>query len=130
MFNQSGITKVTGGMTKQIVLFPTNTIAFGIVVSRTLATLDATSGQYIIPAGTPVTGDLDARTTPFTAATELAVVGVLQHDVVLGATGDGNASIVVEGWINTNRLTAGVKTALTTAIKALLKSTGVKFIAA
>jgi hypothetical protein len=117
MLNESGIKKVTYGSSDQILANVDLQASVGIVVASSLGV--ESDGKKIVKAGTPVTGSLDARTTPFTAATETAVAGILLHDVDV-TNGNANGTLLIFGFVNTNRLTAEVKTLLTDAIKKLL----------
>ena len=117
MLNESGIKKVTYGSSDQILANVDLQASVGIVVASSLGV--ESDGKKIVKAGTPVTGSLDARTTPFTAATEIAVAGILLHDVDV-TSGNANGTLLIFGFVNTNRLTAEVKTLLTDAIKKLL----------
>lgn len=117
MLNESGIKKVTYGSSDQILANVDLQASVGIVVASSLGV--ESNGKKIVKAGTPVTGSLDARTTPFTAATETAAAGILLHDVDV-TSGNANGTLLIFGFVNTNRLTAEVKTLLTDAIKKLL----------
>ena len=86
MFNQTGIKTEKYGNITQILKNVELQESVGIVVDDSVATADSL-GRKIVKAGTPLTGDLDNRTTAFTAAkagssTEKSdAVGVLLHDV-------------------------------------------------
>lgn len=123
MLNQSGVTKSVGYNTRQILLNVDLQASLGIVVSEDAGVEVGT--RKIVKAGTPVTGDLDARTTAFTAATTSEevnnAVGVLLHDVDV-TKGDANATLLIFGFVNKNRLDESVKSLLTAdVVKALDK---------
>ena len=125
MLNQSGIIKVTGVAPTQILLNTDLQYSMGVVVTNTGLTADS-EGKKILKAGTPITGNLDARTTAFTKATTTGdstqtsnAVGVLLHDVDV-TKGPANGTILIFGFVNTNRLDSTVKTLIDAAVKAAL----------
>lgn len=126
MLNQSGITKVTAGATKQILLNPDLQFSVGIVVSN--AKVVEEGGRKLVKAGTPLVGSLDARTTPFTVAeTETAskTVGVLLHDVDV-TNGNANGTLLIFGFVNTKMLDGATAALITEDVK---KAVDIKFIA-
>lgn len=130
MLNNTGVKVEHFGNVDQIMVNSAPHFAVGIVVESTGITADS-SGRKIVKAGTPMAGDLDDRTDPFTVATESETkgtdaVGVLQHDVDVTA-GDANGSLVLIGVVNTNMVASDVKTKITAKVKAALPT--VKFIA-
>ena len=62
--NNSGIKKQKLGAPKQILLNPDLQFSVGIVVSN--AAFVEEGGKKLVKAGTPMVGNLDARTTAFT----------------------------------------------------------------
>lgn len=113
---------------KQIMLADEVMVSFGVVVGNT--GVDAGSdGKKILKAGTPITGNIEARNTAFKKATSTAsgepavttsnAVGILLHDVDV-TSGNANGSIVLFGFVDLDKLdsetfaliTAEVKTAL------------------
>lgn len=64
MFNQSGISKVSAASPVQILFNTQFQMSVGISVAQGDVVAND-EGKKIIKAGTPVTGSLDARTTPF-----------------------------------------------------------------
>ena len=112
MLNQTGVRKETYGNTNQILFAVEHQVSTGVVVSNT--------------------GNLDARTTAFTAAsagssTEASnAVGVLLHDVDV-TTGDANGTLLLFGFVNTNRIDATTKAKLTDTVKAAMPM--IKFVA-
>lgn len=125
MLNQSGIIKVTGVAPTQILLNTDLQYSMGVVVTNTGLTADS-EGKKILKAGTPIAGNLDARTTAFTKATTTGdstpasnAVGVLLHDVDV-TSGSANGTILIFGFVNTNRLDSTVKTLIDTAVKTAL----------
>jgi hypothetical protein len=123
MFNNTGVTQTKYNDTTQILIDPSNYFAMGIVVDDTCGVVDSTTGRKIAKAGTPVTGNLDARGTAFTPAVTTTVisnaVGVLLHDVDL-TQGDNNGAILLFGFVNTNRIDATTKAKITNEVKTAL----------
>ena len=65
-------------------------------------------------AGEPLSGDITDRDTAFTASTSDAV-GILLHDVVLDADGNGNGTLVLAGCVDLLKLEDSVVTNIETA---------------
>lgn len=121
MHNNSGIKKETYGNVQQILFAVEHQVSVGIVVDETCGVAQ-TNGRKIAKAGTPVTGDLDKRTVAFTPATtgvSTNVIGVLLHDVDV-TTGDNNGTLLLFGFVNTNRLDETTKGKITADIKKAL----------
>jgi hypothetical protein len=116
MLNNSGITKTTGMAPVQILLNADLQMSVGVVVSKDAGV--ESGSKKIVKAGTPLTGDLDKRTTAFTKGTESAV-GVLLHDVDV-TSGNANGTLLIFGFVNTNRLEADTKAFITEAVKTSL----------
>lgn len=130
MLNQTGVRKETYGNTNQILFAAEHQVSMGVVVSKALGVAEGT--KKVVKAGTPLTGNLDARTTAFTAATAGSsteasnAVGVLLHDVDV-TTGDANGTLLLFGFVNTNRVDATTKAKLTDTVKAAMPM--IKFVA-
>lgn len=130
MLNQTGVRKETYGNTNQILFAVEHQVSMGVVVSKALGVAEGT--KKVVKAGTPLTGNLDARTTAFTAATAGSsteasnAVGVLLHDVDV-TTGDANGTLLLFGFVNTNRIDATTKEKLTDIVKAAMPM--IKFVA-
>lgn len=130
MLNQTGVRKETYGNTNQILFAVEHQVSMGVVVSKALGVAEGT--KKVVKAGTPLTGNLDARTTVFTAATAGSsteasnAVGVLLHDVDV-TTGDANGTLLLFGFVNTNRIDATTKAKLTDIVKAAMPM--IKFVA-
>lgn len=71
-----------------------------------------------IKAGQPLAGDITARDTAFTAATD-GVVGINLHDVVLDADGKGNGTLVIAGCVDLLKLEDDVTAAITSVASGL-----------
>lgn len=130
MLNQTGVRKETYGNTNQILFAVEHQVSMGVVVSNALGVAEGT--KKVVKAGTPLTGNLDARTTAFEAATAGSsteasnAVGVLLHDVDV-TTGDANGTLLLFGFVNTNRIDATTKAKLTDIVKAAMPM--IKFVA-
>lgn len=132
-FNKTGVRHEVYSDVSQILLDPALKYTMGIVVDQTAGTEDSTTKRKIVKAGTPLTGNLDERTTAFTAAADSGspsasnAVGVLLHDVDVTA-GDANGEIVIFGFINMNRIDTTTQAKITATVKSALPM--VKFIKA
>lgn len=130
MLNQTGVRKETYGNTNQILFAVEHQVSMGVVVSKALGVAEGT--KKVVKAGTPLTGNLDARTTAFTAATAGSsteasdAVGVLLHDVDV-TTGNANGTLLLFGFVNTNRIDATTKAKLTDTVKKAMPM--IKFVA-
>jgi hypothetical protein len=128
MFNNTGIMKETYGNKNQILFAVEHQVSMGIVVDTTCGV--AENGRKIAKAGTPVTGNLDERTTAFTPAATTTgasnAVGILLHDVDV-TDDDNNGTVLLFGFVNTNRIDETTKAKITTEVKAALPM--IKFVA-
>ena len=119
MLNQTGIAKVTGSAPVQILFNMQNQMSVGVKIAKNFAGAVTENGRKIVKAGTPLTGDLTARGTSFTAAGADDAVGILLHDVDV-TDNDANCSLLIWGFVNLDRIdtttaakiNSGVKTAL------------------
>ena len=119
MLNQTGITKTVGSAPVQILFNVQNQMSVGVKIAQNFAGAVTENGRKIVKAGTPLTGDLTARGTNFTAAGTDNAVGILLHDVDV-TDAAANCSLLIWGFVNLDRvdattaakITAGVKTAL------------------
>lgn len=117
MLNNTKVKKESYGNTNQILFAIEHQVSIGCVVASAVGVVEG--GKKIAKAGTPLTGNLDALTTPFTKATGSNAVGVLLHDVDV-TEGNANATILLFGFVNTNRLDATTKAAITAEVKTAL----------
>lgn len=128
MFNNTGIMKETYGNKNQILFAVEHQVSMGIVVDTTCGV--AENGRKIAKAGTPVTGNLDERTTAFMPAVTTAgasnAVGILLHDVDV-TDDDNNGTVLLFGFVNTNRIDETTKEKITAEVKAALPM--IKFVA-
>ena len=124
MLNRSGIKTQAFGAPVQILLNPDLQFSVGVVVSNAKAVTEG--GRKVVKAGTPLAGNLDARNTAFTVATDATnVQGILLHDVDV-TEGNGNGTLLIFGFVNQDKIDAATKAMLTTEIKAAIPQ--VKFI--
>ena len=132
-FNKTGVKREVFNDVAQILLDPALKYTMGIVVADDVGTNDPSTGRKVVKAGTPLTGNLDERTTAFTAAADSGTpsasnaVGILLHDVDVTA-GDANGEIVIFGFINMNRIDTTTQAKITATVKAALPM--IKFIKA
>lgn len=112
MHNQSGISKVSGVPRTQILFNVQNQVSVSIKIGKNFAGATAENGRKIVKAGTPLTGNLTKRSTPFTAASGNDAVGVLLHDVDVTEY-DANGSLLIWGFVNLDRVDATTKGKLT-----------------
>ena len=123
MLNQTKVTVTSGTTRKTILVDEKNSTAVSCMIANTGVEADA-SGKKIVKAGTPLAGNLKARGTAFTVATNL--VGIAMHDVdVTGGTANG--AVLIFGTVDWSKLDSDVQTALTTEIETALKM--IQFIA-
>lgn len=126
MYNNTGVKKETFGSRNQILFAIEHQVSMGAVISETAGVVDEATKRKIVKAGTPLAGNLDERTTAFTEATGADAVGVLLHDVDV-TVGDNNGTVVLFGFVNTNRLDDTTKAKITSAVKTALPM--IKFVA-
>ena len=120
MLNNTAIKKEKFGSGNQILFAVEHQVSMGIVVDHTVLVTELT--KNIAKAGTPLTGNLDARETAFTAATTSTnsnAVGILLHDVDV-TIGDNNGAILLFGFVNTNRIDETTKAKITADVKKAL----------
>lgn len=124
MFNNTHVKHETYGNRNQILFAIEHQVSMGCVVDASAGVIE--NGRKIVKAGTPLTGDLDARTTPFTKATGANAVGVLLHDVDV-TVAENNGTILLFGFVNTNRIDETTKALITEEVKEALPM--IKFVA-
>lgn len=118
MLNRTGIKKETAGAPVQILFNVQNQMSVSVQVAKVAGVVE--NGKTIVKAGTPLTGDLTARGTAFTAAGESNATGVLLHDVDV-TDGAANGSLLIWGFVNLNRLDSGTQAKVTSGVKTALK---------
>ncbi len=137
MLNRSGITSTTMTAPVQILANVDLQSSVGCVVAQSAGI--TVGNKTIVKAGTPVTGNLDALTTAFTAAATAStkigatdeatsvdvkadksnVVGIILHDVDVTA-GAANATLLLFGFVNKNRIDTTTKAKITAEVQAAL----------
>ena len=114
MLNNPKVSITHGTNRKTILVDEFNSTALSCVVANTGVEADA-NGRKIIKAGTPVTGDLTERNTPFTVdKTGTNPAGVILHDVDV-TDGNANSQVVIFGFIDISKLDDEVVGIITTA---------------
>lgn len=126
MLNKTGIKKETYLSDTQILFAVEHQVSMGCVVNQNVGVNVA--GKKIAKAGTPLAGNLDERETAFTLANTdgTDAVGVLLHDVDV-TVGDANGTILLFGFVNTNRIDDTTKEKLSEEVKKALPT--IKFVA-
>lgn len=124
MFNNTHVKHETYGNRNQILFAVEHQVSMGCVVDASAGV--NVNGRKIVKAGTPLTGDLDARTTAFTKATGANAVGVLLHDVDV-TVAENNGTILLFGFVNTNRIDETTRALITSEVKTALPM--IKFVA-
>lgn len=117
MLNQSGVTTVNATTPKTILWAPETAVAVPCVVADT-GIVAGSDGKKIIQAGTPLAGDLTARNTAFTKSAT-GVVGLLMHTLDV-TTGKQNATVLVSGLVDLNKLDSATAALITAEVKAAL----------
>lgn len=113
MFNNGTIKKTELVNTRQILFDVSNQKSVSVIISKDITTTQTVDGRKMVMAGTPIAGNLQARKTPMTApASGSKVVGVLLHDVDV-TDGDANASLLIWGFVNLDRVDTTTKALLT-----------------
>lgn len=102
---------------KNILIAPELAFTIGVRVSNS-GILAGADGKKIIKAGYPLAGDIEQRNTAFTA-TKTGAVGICLHDVDV-TNGDSNATIVLSGVIDLNKIDTTTAAQLDTATKTAL----------
>lgn len=116
------IKTVSGTPGNQILFATQPSMAVSVVMGQAGAT---GTTQKIHKAGTPVAGDLTARTTAFTVAADSGspsasnAIGVLLHDVDVTA-GDENATVLIFGYVDLNKVESDVEAKITATVKTAL----------
>ncbi|MFD1455228.1 hypothetical protein ACFQ44_05955 [Levilactobacillus lanxiensis] len=104
---------------KQVLGFIANKVALGAIVSDTGVTADS-NGKKIIPAGSPVGGDdstLENEQAVLSVVSDATAQGILEFPVdVTGGPSDG--TLIINGYVNENRLPDSVK--ITDEVKSAL----------
>lgn len=124
MLNNTGFRKETYGNRQQILFAIDHQVSMSIVVDQSAGVAQA-DGKKIVKAGTPLTGNLDDRTTPFTKSSTDSTsktnnaVGILLHDVDV-TVADNNGTLLIFGFVNQNRIDTETQKLLTAEVAAAL----------
>lgn len=116
MLNRTGVKTEKFGNVNQILFAVDHQVSVGVVVAQAVG--QNINGRKIAKAGTPLTGNLNTRTTGFTEANTSGadVVGILLHDVDV-TVGDANGTLLLHGFVNTNRIDSTTKAKLNTNVQ-------------
>lgn len=116
MLNQTGIKKTTYGGPVQILFNVQNQVSVSIRVDDAYSV--TRDGRKIVPAGTPLSGDLTARTTAFVKAVDTThpATGVLLHDVDV-TEGDANGTLLIWGFVDLNKVDSATAALITATRK-------------
>ena len=125
MFNKTGIKKTTGAAPVQILFDVQNQVSVSIVVDDGYSV--TRDGRKIVPAGTPLSGDLTARETAFVKAVDTSnpATGVLLHDVDV-TDGDTNGMLLIWGFVDLNKVDSTTAALITATRKSEIPS--IKFL--
>lgn len=121
MLNTSGIKKVSAVAPTQILFNVQYQMSVGIKLAKNFdGSITDDNGRKIVKAGTPLTGDLTARDTAFTASAgsgaENNTVGVLLHDVDV-TDADANATLLIWGFVDLNKIDSTTAGKITEDVK-------------
>lgn len=125
MFNVGGITKENVVNVSQI-LANTNYVAISAIVDNTAKNAD---GMCL--AGTPLYGDFTARDGGSDAFVKETTSGtsnancVLLHDIVFDGSNDANATILIKGTVQLNKMAAATEALWTSAVITALAAHGI-----
>ena len=124
MYNNTHVKHETYGNRNQILFAIEHQVSMGCVVAQSVGVEE--NGRKIAKAGTPISGNLDERTTAFTKATGGNAVCVLLHDVDVTVE-ENNATILLFGFVNVNRIDETTRALITEEVKEALPM--IKFVA-
>lgn len=103
MLNQTRIKKTTYGGPVQILFNVQNQVSVSIRVDDAYSV--TRDGRKIVPAGTPLSGDLTTRNTSFVKAVDTThpATGILLHDVDV-TDGDANGTLLIWGFVDLTKV--------------------------
>jgi hypothetical protein len=119
------IKKTTGAPVNQILFATQPSMAVSIQLTNTGITADS-DGKKIIKAGTPIKGSFEARGTAWTKATGADTVAIALHDVDV-TEGAENATALIFGFVDINKIDATTAELITEDVKTALKG-GITFL--
>ena len=105
---------------KQIMLADSQMVSFGVVLSNEGISANA-EGRKVVKAGTPLAGNIKARNTAFKKASGEHAVGICLHDVDV-TEGNANASLVVFGFVDLEKVESDVVALITEEVETALKA--------
>ena len=116
MLNRTSIKKETLAGPVQILFNVQNQMSVGIRVSNAYSV--TRDGRKIVPAGTPLSGSLEARNTAFVKAVDSTnpAAGVLLHDVDV-TDGEANGTLLIWGFVDLNKVDTATAALITTTRK-------------
>lgn len=125
MLNKTGIKKTVGAAPVQILFNTEHQMSVSVVVDD--GNYVTEDGRKIVKAGTPLSGDLTARTTAFVKATDNTAeqgaesnanpaTGILLHDVDV-TEGDANGTLLIWGFVDLNKIDSTTAALITDARK-------------
>lgn len=116
MLNRTGIKKETLAGPVQILFNVQNQMSVGIRVSNAYSV--TRDGRKIVPAGTPLSGSLEARNTAFVKAVDTTnpSTGVLLHDVDV-TDGEANGTLLIWGFVDLNKVDTATAALITATRK-------------
>lgn len=116
MLNRTGIKKETLAGPVQILFNVQNQMSVGIHVSNAYSV--TRDGRKIVPAGTPLSGSLEARNTAFVKAVDTTnpATGVLLHDVDV-TDGEANGTLLIWGFVDLNKVDTATAALITATRK-------------
>lgn len=118
--NVSGITKVSATNVPQILINPQLQMSVSVLVANT-GVVAGSDGKKIIKAGTPLEGSLETRESALKVTAVAAnTTAILLHDIDVTA-GNANATALIFGFVNLNRIDSTTVALLTADVKAALK---------
>ena len=116
MLNRTGIKKETLAGPVQILFNVQNQMSVGIRVGAAYSV--TRDGRKIVPAGTPLSGSLEARNTAFVKAVDTTnpATGVLLHDVDV-TDGEANGTLLIWGFVDLNKVDTATASLITATRK-------------
>lgn len=114
--NKPGIKTEKAATPVQILFNVDHQVSVGIKLGKTSNAAIDENGRKVVKAGTPLNGDLKARTTAFVKAvdTSAPAVGVLLHDVDV-TDSDANGTLLIHGFVNLSRVDSTTAALITPA---------------
>lgn len=109
-----GITTEAAVSHDDILFCTDNAVSVSIIVNQ------SAGSDGVVKAGTPLDGSLEDRTTAFTKAESTTAQGILLHDVDV-SKGDNNATLLINGFVNLDRIDETTAALITQDVKTALK---------